>query len=96
MRKVFKRNAAENELINIVRFQVLMAASMKFRIVFWDVLPCKVIFENYFTRQYIPEGNSELNKHCSLVGIKKINRLFGMEPHLRFKPVVALESVPKA
>jgi hypothetical protein len=26
-----------------VRFQVLTAASMKFRIVFWDVLPCKSI-----------------------------------------------------
>jgi hypothetical protein len=26
-----------------VRFQVLTATSMKFRIVFWDVLPCKII-----------------------------------------------------
>jgi hypothetical protein len=54
---------------------------MKFRIVFWDVLPCKIIVDrrfrgslmmeavrtsetsvdNYFTRQYIPEDNSELN-----------------------------------
>jgi hypothetical protein len=61
---------------------------MKFRIVFWDELPCKIIvdrrfrgtyclhhqgslmmeavrtsetsLENYFTRQYIPEDNSEL------------------------------------
>jgi hypothetical protein len=47
---------------NCVRFQVLMAASMMFRIVFWDVLPCKIIVDrrfrgasvdNYFTRQYI-------------------------------------------
>jgi hypothetical protein len=51
-----------------VRFQVLTAASMKFRIVFWDVLPCKIIVlmmeavrtsetsvDNHFTRQYIPE-----------------------------------------
>jgi hypothetical protein len=48
------------------------------RIVFWDVLPCKIIVyrrlrgayclhhypsetsvDNYFTRQYIPEDNSE-------------------------------------
>jgi hypothetical protein len=61
-----------------VRFQVLTAASMKFRIVFWDILPCKIIVDNspslmmeavctsetsvdnYFTRQYIPEDNSEL------------------------------------
>jgi hypothetical protein len=28
-------------LINFVKFQVLTAASMMFRIVFWDVLPCK-------------------------------------------------------
>jgi hypothetical protein len=54
-----------------VRFQVLTAPSMKFRIVFWDVLPCKIIVDmmmevartsetsvdNYFTRQYIPEDN---------------------------------------
>jgi hypothetical protein len=47
---------------------------MKFRIVFSDVLPCKIIStdvsevrvasetpgNNYFTRQYIPEDNSEL------------------------------------
>jgi hypothetical protein len=56
---------------------------MKFRIVFWDVLPCKITVDrrfrgacclhhqeaartsetsadNYFTRQYIPEDNSEL------------------------------------
>jgi hypothetical protein len=30
---------------NIVRFQVLTAASMKFRIVFWDVLQCKIIVD---------------------------------------------------
>jgi hypothetical protein len=51
---------------------------MKFRIVFWDVLRCKIIVDrrmlmmeaartsetsvdNYFTRQYIPEDNSELH-----------------------------------
>jgi hypothetical protein len=40
-----------------------------FRIVFWDILPCKMMMEavrtsetsvdNHFTRQYIPEDNSE-------------------------------------
>jgi hypothetical protein len=30
-----------------------------FRIVFWDVLPCKMIVDNHFTRQYIPEENFE-------------------------------------
>jgi hypothetical protein len=51
---------------------------MMFRVVFWDVLPCKIIVDrrfrgaycphhpaktlsgdNYFTRQYLPEDNSE-------------------------------------
>jgi hypothetical protein len=45
--------------VNYVRFQVLTAASMMFRVVFWDVLPCKIIVDNYFARQYIPEDNSE-------------------------------------
>jgi hypothetical protein len=31
-----------------VRFQVLTAASIKFRIVFWDVLPCKIIVYRRF------------------------------------------------
>jgi hypothetical protein len=29
-----------------------------FRIVFWNVLPFKIIVDNYFTRQYVPEDNS--------------------------------------
>jgi hypothetical protein len=33
------------KIISFVRFQVLMAASMMFRIVFWDVLPCKMIVD---------------------------------------------------
>jgi hypothetical protein len=58
-------------MVNNVRFQVLTAASMMFRIVFWDVLPCKIIVDrrfrgayclHYFTRQYIPEDNSEHGK----------------------------------
>jgi hypothetical protein len=31
-----------------VRFQVLTAASMKFRFVFWDVMPCKIIVDRRF------------------------------------------------
>jgi hypothetical protein len=59
-----------------MRFKVLTAASMMFRIVFWVVLPSKMIVDrlslmleavrtsetsvdNHFTRQYIPEDNSE-------------------------------------
>jgi hypothetical protein len=48
----------------LVRFQVLTAASMMFRIVFWDILPCKMIVDNLFTRQYIPEDNSEESSYC--------------------------------
>jgi hypothetical protein len=29
--------------MKIVRFQVLTAASMMFRVVFWDILPCKMM-----------------------------------------------------
>jgi hypothetical protein len=45
-----------------VRFQVLTAASMMFRFDFWDILPCRTSetsVDNHFTRQYIPEDNSE-------------------------------------
>jgi hypothetical protein len=34
------------------RFQVLTAARMKFRIVFWDVLPCKIIVDRRFRGTY--------------------------------------------
>jgi len=45
---------------------------IKFRIVFWDVVPPSSLLmeavrtsetsvDNYFTRQYIPEDNSELH-----------------------------------
>jgi hypothetical protein len=32
---------------------------MMFRVVFWDILPCKMIVDNHFTRQYNPEDSSE-------------------------------------
>jgi hypothetical protein len=35
------------EHLDYVRFQVLTAASMKFRIVLWDVLPCKIIVDRF-------------------------------------------------
>jgi hypothetical protein len=34
------------------RFQVLTAASMKIIIVFWDVLPCKIIVDRRFRSTY--------------------------------------------
>jgi hypothetical protein len=57
LRKIYGANKEGN-----VRFQVLTVASMMFRIVFWDVLPCKMIVDNHFTQQYIPEDNSEHQK----------------------------------
>jgi hypothetical protein len=46
-----------------VRFQVLTAASMMFRVVFWDMMEAvrtsETSVDNHFTRQYIPEDNSE-------------------------------------
>jgi hypothetical protein len=52
-----------------VRFQVLTAASMKFRFVFWDIIALmmeaartsETWVDNYFTRQYSPEEKSELH-----------------------------------
>jgi hypothetical protein len=49
----------------IVRFQVLTAASMMFRAVFWVVLMMEAVrtsetsIDNHFTRQYNPEDSSE-------------------------------------
>jgi hypothetical protein len=74
-----------------VRFQVLTAASTKFRFILWDVLPCKIIalmmeaarisemlVNNYFTRQYIPLDKSELHAvFCSLeVGTIFLNTIY--------------------
>jgi hypothetical protein len=66
---------------------------MMFRIVFWDVLPCKRLstdvsevrtasslmieavrtsetsVDNHFTRQYIPEDNSEDNSEHLMLGL---------------------------
>jgi hypothetical protein len=57
-----KRNTVKD-----VRFQVLTAASMMFRVVFWVILPLmmeavrtsETSVDNHFTRHYIPEDNSE-------------------------------------
>jgi hypothetical protein len=56
---------------------------MKFRFVFWDVLPCKIALmmeaartsetsvDNYFTQQYIPEDKSELQKGINICEFRK-------------------------
>jgi hypothetical protein len=46
-----------------LRFQVHTAASMMFRAVFWVILPCKIIVDHHFTRQYNPEDSSEHHFH---------------------------------
>jgi hypothetical protein len=62
-----------------MKFQVLTAVSMMFRIVFWDVLllmmeavrTSETSVDNHFTRQYIPEDNSEhhtINEVQNLLG----------------------------
>jgi hypothetical protein len=56
-------------------------SSLKFRIFFWDVLPCKIIVDNYFTWQYIPEDSElhtrrreNLKSHVILVNYSHFNR----------------------
>jgi hypothetical protein len=57
--------------IDYMRFQVLTASSMMFRIVFWDessslmmeaVRASETPVDNHFTRQYIPEDNSKQHR----------------------------------
>jgi hypothetical protein len=67
-------NSAET-IHSHVRFQVLTAASMMFRIVFWDILPCKMIVDRRFRGAYclhhqgIPDDISQktiLNIHSHI------------------------------
>jgi hypothetical protein len=65
--------SAQENLFCLVRFQVLTAALMMFRAVFWVILPCndhsslmmeavrtcETSVDNHFTRQYNPEDSSE-------------------------------------
>jgi hypothetical protein len=50
-----------------------------FRIVFWDVLPYKIIVNSYFTRQYIPEDSSE---HHSFNCFDSLIHLFSQFPSI--------------
>jgi hypothetical protein len=62
-----------------VRFQVLTAASMMFRAVFWDILPCKMIVD-HFTRQY-----GSITQKTALNIIRK-NKLQGnIRSHLNYR-----------
>jgi hypothetical protein len=44
--------SVKDNKIRIVRFKVLTAASMMFRVVFWVVLPCKIIVDRRFRGAY--------------------------------------------
>jgi hypothetical protein len=58
------------ELENIhvhVRFQVLTAASMMFRAVFWVILPCKMIVDRRFRGAYC----LHLNMHVHFLRVSK-------------------------
>jgi hypothetical protein len=46
-------------ILHHVRFQVLTAASMMFRAVFWVILPCRMFVDKHSTRQYNSEDSSE-------------------------------------
>jgi hypothetical protein len=43
-----------------VRFQVLTAASMKFRFVFWDILPCKIIVDRRLRNVLLPSSGQHV------------------------------------
>jgi hypothetical protein len=46
------KNKRSEEISGSARFQVLTAASMMFRVVFWDILPCKMIVDRRFRGAY--------------------------------------------
>jgi hypothetical protein len=45
--KMFCKLWRVRRVIKLVRFQVLTAASMMFRAVFWDILPCKIVYRRF-------------------------------------------------
>jgi hypothetical protein len=61
---------------------------MMFRIVFWDILPCKTIVDRRFTRLHIPEDNSEhqncyryLQLYPRKQGQKKLSKVLVLRLH---------------
>jgi hypothetical protein len=50
-----------------VRFQVLTAASMMFRIVLWDVLPCKMIVDRRFRGAYCLHHQGPLKRRSTII-----------------------------
>jgi hypothetical protein len=47
-------------LSNPFTYHQFIWCCIMFRVVFWDILPCKMIVDNHFTRQYIPEEGAGL------------------------------------
>jgi hypothetical protein len=53
---------------------------MMFRVVFWVVLPCKMIVDNLFTRQYNPEDSSERdNRSLKNMELDKVITLYNVK-----------------
>jgi hypothetical protein len=55
-----------------VRFQVLTAASMMFRVVFWVILPCKMIVDRRFRGAYILHGSISQKTTLNIVYVSLI------------------------
>jgi hypothetical protein len=70
-----------------VRFQVLTAASMMFRIVFWDVLPCKIVVDRRFRGTYCLHRSTTV-----LHGSTSQKIILNEERHIRFKYNLNLRS----
>jgi hypothetical protein len=47
------RGRGEKNVQAFARFQIFTAASMMFRVVFWDLLPCKIIVDRRFRGAYL-------------------------------------------
>jgi hypothetical protein len=59
-----------------VRFQVLTAANMMFRIVFWDVLPCKIIVDRRFRGTYCLHHQGWRKKWISIAKTSTYHTIF--------------------
>jgi hypothetical protein len=62
LKNMSRQDVPEKKHDNHVRFQVLTAASMMFRVVFWDILSCKMIADRRFRGAYC------LHHHPCLLG----------------------------
>jgi hypothetical protein len=57
-----------------VRFQVLTAANMMFRAVFWVILPCKMVVDRRFRGAYCLNHGSKIILHGSITLKTTLNK----------------------